>query len=408
MVLPLIALGGTNQVLVTVGGTDITSDQLESTMMSTPMASQFPSMEEQDQARYRGEMLVRLVNAEILYQEAMSQNLDKETDYEREIMNFRTGLMAQRYQHALRDSIRLPQSMEKDIKTRLKGESNAQDAARSGYIAEHYVSLRKTRLEELKERYGVKVYRDRLQGQPAPDTILVEGNGFKIRYRDLGNAGSPEAPVDQNTRLNELTELLIFARAGVEDGLAIEEQLEPYRRTLLAKLLLDKKEHEWIPNREFLRDYYQHHPEFGYVPELREIAQLVVASKSEAEALRKRILQGESLYKLAEQYSIDTYGKQHSGEMGWLKEGSGMPEIEAAIKGLPDGQVSEVIKSSKGYHLVLIANRRPESRKAFNEIEDRLRRAVMDERMPSYMKELLAHHPVEWKMSDHHEVKLGQ
>jgi peptidyl-prolyl cis-trans isomerase C len=75
--------------------------------------------------------------------------------------------------------------------------------------------------------------------------------------------------------------------------------------------------------------------------------------------MRSRILAGESLFELAGQYSIDAYGRQRSGDMGWLKEGSATKEIEQAIKNLQNNELSEVIKTDKGWHLVLIVNRKP-------------------------------------------------
>ena len=60
----------------------------------------------------------------------------------------------------------------------------------------------------------------------------------------------------------------------------------------------------------------------------RHVGQLVVATRQEAEALRMRILKGESLFTLAGQYSIDPAGRKQNGDMGWIVDGRGLPEID--------------------------------------------------------------------------------
>lgn len=159
-------------------------------------------------------------------------------------------------------------------------------------------------------------------------------------------------------------------------------------------------EKQWIANDQTLIDYFQRHPDLGYIPERRQIGQIVVAEKQLAEHLRERILAGESLFRLAAEYSIDPYGKQHTGDMGWMKENSASSAIEEALKNLADGKVSDIIKTTKGFHLVMIVDRKPAERKSFMAIKDRVKRALIGEKMPPYLEHLMAKHPVQWKIKD--------
>lgn len=389
------------QVLALVGGQEITSDQLQQAMNSAPFATQFPTMELEQQARLRGDMLLRLVNAELLYQEALALGLDRSPDFKREMSNFRTGLLAQRYEYGLRDSIQIPSPVDARLREAYKGEGDALEAARSAYIARQYKALKARRTTELRDRYHLKLHLERLSEQPGPDTVLAQGDGFKVYYRDISGLGSPEAPAEEREQVQQIAELLLKARAAHDQGLEIGTQMDHFRRRLLAKLLMDQKEAEWVPDPGTLREYFQRHPEIGHVPEVRQIGQLVVAERAQAEALRKRILAGESLFVLAGEYSIDPYGREHLGDMGWLKEGTGMPQIEAALKGLEDDELSEVIETPRGYHLVMIIARKPAEQRPFGAVRDQLRRAIIEERLPPYIQSLAARHPVEWKLADH-------
>ncbi len=392
------------QVLAKVGDATITAVELEQALMSSPVADQLLAMDPDEQARIRGDMLVRLVDFELLYQEALAQHLDQTPQFQREMTNFRTGLLAQRYEQKLREEARIPEEVEERIRERFKGDGDAIEAARSVYVARAYKELKSKRIEALKRRYGVKVYPERLERDPKPDTVLAEGDKFRVYYRDLV-FGSAEKPMEEYTQLDALVELLVFARAGLEAGLDIADQMKEFRHDLLARMVVDRKRKEWIPDRETLVKYFQAHPELGRIAEKREIAQIVVKTREQAEALRKRILNGESFYKLAKEYSIDPYGRKNAGQMGWLPEGSGMPQIEAALKGLKDGEVSEVIETPKGFHLVMIAQRIPGREQAFDDVVDRVERALLQEKMAGYLQELAKRYPIVWTMEDHEESR---
>jgi len=196
--------------------------------------------------------------------------------------------------------------------------------------------------------------------------------------------------------LYDRTELLLVALAADRDKIDVSKALEAYANERLPSLMLDRMASKWIPNDGVARTYFKAHPDIGQITERRHVGQLVVATRKEAEALRQRIVNGESLFELAGQLSIDPFGRSHNGDMGWLRAGTGMPEIEKALDGLADNQVSPVIETAKGFHLVTIINRAKGSQKRYEEVSDRVRQAILNERLPGYIDQLRDVHGVEW------------
>jgi peptidyl-prolyl cis-trans isomerase C len=201
-------------------------------------------------------------------------------------------------------------------------------------------------------------------------------------------------------KVEQWVDLILMARAAEASGENIDASLKEYSRNLAVRILLAQKEQQWIPNEKTLLDYFQKHPKIGYIPERRQIGQIVLASQQEAEKIRERILQGESLFTLAGLYSIDPYGKQRSGDMGWLTEGSASPEIEAVLKLLQDNEISPVIKTAKGWHLITIVNRKPAEQKNFADIKDRVRQKLLAEKMTGYIQQVTARYPLKWQLPD--------
>ncbi len=393
------SIGYSNQVLVSIGNTDITESQLEKALKAAPFATQFPSMDEKDQAYLRGDMLMRLAHSEALFQEAKQLNLEKDQNYIQEINQFKAGLLAQRYLNNLHNTIEIPNTYKQQLSS--IQDMNAKQAARSVYIAKQYKQLKQKALTKLKQKYQLQIFLNDLEEPLSDNDILAKGDGFVIRYRDIQSADIKlENKTAIHKSLEDWLETLLFSLQAKNIGIKVDRQIQDYSKHLLSQKLLENLEKQWIPEEATLIDYFQRHPELGYIPERRQIGQIVVADKKLAEDLQSKILAGESLFKLAEQYSIDPYGKQHSGDMGWLKENTGLPAIEKALKNLPDGQVSEIIKTPKGYHLIMIVNRKPAEQKSFADIKDRVRRALINEKMTPYLEQLLAKHKIQWRISD--------
>lgn len=79
-----------------------------------------------------------------------------------------------------------------------------------------------------------------------------------------------------------------------------------------------------------------------------------------AEALRARIDQGESFELLAEQFSEDP-SAEGGGDIGTFRKGDLVPEYEKAALALNPGEVSPVIHTSFGYHIIKLVGKAEES-----------------------------------------------
>jgi len=74
--------------------------------------------------------------------------------------------------------------------------------------------------------------------------------------------------------------------------------------------------------------------------------------------LRDRILKGESFTALAALYSEDPGSASKGGELGFFGRGELYPEYEAAAFSLKKGELSEIIESQSGYHIIQLIERR--------------------------------------------------
>ena len=80
---------------------------------------------------------------------------------------------------------------------------------------------------------------------------------------------------------------------------------------------------------------------------------LLVATSEEAQELRDRISTGGDFSEQAVLYSLDLSTRPAGGDLGWFARGTlTIPEVEQIVFSLQPGDLSEVISSELGYHLV--------------------------------------------------------
>lgn len=157
-------------------------------------------------------------------------------------------------------------------------------------------------------------------------------------------------------------------------GMSINEVKREFRKDLENKLLIERMQAQVVQNvkvtpsevKEFFQAIHKDSlPYFNSEVEYREIVFKPTANKASTssvvdllERIRERIKNGESFGPLAEKYSEDPGSAQFGGELGWQKRGTFVPEFEAAVFNLQPGELSPVIKSPFGYHLIQLIERR--------------------------------------------------
>ncbi len=398
LVLVLAFASHATQVIVKVGKIDITADDLEKAVASSPFSVQFSTMDEGQQAALRGDMLQRLVASRLLYLEAQRLGLDKSVRFQNDLALYRDGLLYRAYMNKLRDGITIPAEDEKKFEADYKDNPDALAAAQSAYIAKRYSVLKPQRVAELRTKYHVVTYDERIRAGMSADTVLGGSDLGVVHYKDLAVSSEAFDKAEIGDSVAQQLDVAVVAREARAGGMSVDDSVISFQLDRLPSLLLTDKAKQWVPNEAAARAYFDKHPDIGFIAENRHVIQLVVADKATADKLRGRIVKGESIFQLAEQYSIDPYGKKHAGDMGWLPAGSGMPEIEAALAKLKDGELSDVVKSPKGYHLVMIEERNPSKQKSYDAVQDRVKQAMLNVELPKYIKELERRYHVEWKM----------
>jgi peptidyl-prolyl cis-trans isomerase D len=104
------------------------------------------------------------------------------------------------------------------------------------------------------------------------------------------------------------------------------------------------------------------------------------AVKARAEDILKQLKGGADFAELAKKYSEDDGSKKNGGDLDFFGRGRMVPEFEQVAFSLEPGQLSDVIKSSFGYHIIKVVDKKPGTTKTLAEVRPQLNDQLVAER----------------------------
>ncbi len=115
-------------------------------------------------------------------------------------------------------------------------------------------------------------------------------------------------------------------------------------------------------------------------------------TRSRLQEMREQLVDGADFADLAEMHSECPSGKQTGGSLGWFGRGMMVPEFDQAVFAMEVGDLSELIRTQFGYHLVYKTGHDEGGPATFTDVSDKvrefLRHVRRGEAISAYVKEL--------------------
>jgi len=206
------------------------------------------------------------------------------------------------------------------------------------------------------ELYGDTIWTQEIQGQTVRDMIrerileamviekLIIGHVSSTDYK-LSEEEVEEAYTAFMETAAEDADLTAFYEANGIDEAYIKSQIESKLYTEEFERQVYTEVESDTANLESLYDTY---------PLQVDASHILVAEAALADEIKGKIAAGEDFAELAKQYSVDTGSAQTGGALGLFGRGTMVEEFEKAAFALKAGEVSEVIQSQFGYHIIKV------------------------------------------------------
>ena len=228
-------------------------------------------------------------------------------------------------------------------------------------------------------------------------------------------AGKSEADIQYTNLLKKFISPEAFERQLKAVGMTVDDLRAKAIQEAVAKAALKRQLNINITDDE-ARDYYTKHSADFEQPELvhaRHILLMTIdpatrmplttntiaAKRKQIEDLRKQIQDGADFAAVAKQYSEDPGSKENGGELPEFSRGQMVAEFEAAAFALGTNQVSDVVTTQYGYHLIKVLDKTPAKKIDFatadQDIKDGLARVKIAKLAPNFVKQLRSDQKVE-------------
>jgi len=151
-----------------------------------------------------------------------------------------------------------------------------------------------------------------------------------------------------------------------------------------------------------VKQYYETHQDEFNQKEMVRASHILVATEQEAQAVLKNLKEGADFSKLAQEKSIDNSTADKGGDLGFFERGKMVPEFEKVAFSLPVDATSEPVKSSFGYHVIRVQEKRPAKQFTFAEVktqvEEKVKESKISEMAPQFLTELRSKAEIKYKV----------
>lgn len=206
----------------------------------------------------------------------------------------------------------------------------------------------------------------------------------------------------QDTLTKQKLSMQDFLKNLQAEGSSIEQVKKDIRSQMIRMQLLRREvKDKIVVTDEEIGEYYNKHRDEYEGKESVRIKQLLLPSpagadkntkmkiRNEALRLRELIAQGETFDFLVAQYSQGSAAVQ-GGDLGFIERGTIIPEVESAAFNLAVGQVSDVIESVLGFHIVKAVDKRGAGIKPIAVVREEIKAKIEEEKLEKKYEEWIS------------------
>lgn len=170
-----------------------------------------------------------------------------------------------------------------------------------------------------------------------------------------------------------------FQGALAQRGLTVNALRDRLRTNLTVQNLVGKVTSVSVTDAEVEQYFRQHRREYDQ-PEQVRASHILLESDAEARFVLARLRRGDKFEDLARQYSKDPGSKEQSGDLGFVGRGQLVGEFEKAAFTLRPGQVSGIVKTQFGYHLIKVTGRKDPQPANLAQVRDQIRAQLLSKK----------------------------
>ena len=220
---------------------------------------------------------------------------------------------------------------------------------------------------------------------PTNLATLVKEQIDQFKLRAGGDEGFTKTLTDMGVTPAEFSQ-------RIEEMLTIQETIK--------QVVEDKVK---VGDADCKKFFDENHPKF-VIPEQVRVSHILILCPAEAtaEVKTQKLVQiqaalalvkgGENFADVARKFSEDPGSKEQGGDLDFFAKGRMVPEFEAAAFALATNQVSDVVTTHYGYHIIKATDRKPAGERIYAEVKEKIENYLKNQQgqqvAQQYLKDL--------------------
>jgi parvulin-like peptidyl-prolyl isomerase len=262
-------------------------------------------------------------------------------------------------------------------------------------------------LEPIYEQYRARYYGDELvkkmeEARAAIVNQLIEDKlilseakrlGVEVTERDID-----EKVAEVESRFEDKEK---FRQVLFQQGMNMKALREKYKEQMMTRRLIDNKVGSKVSVSPVeIKNYYETHQDEFIQPEEVRLSNILIRPKKDegakaalvlAREILRRLKEGGDFAALAKEYS-EGPGAADGGNMGYVKKGDLLPEIEEVVFKLKPGETSDIVQTAVGYHIFRVEEKKERAVKSLSEVrrevEETVFRAKVKDKLKGWVENL--------------------
>lgn len=233
--------------------------------------------------------------------------------------------------------------------------------------------------------------------QKDPDQVLAKVEKEEIKEKDVDQVlqmmGPQGAAMYDNAQgrkaiLDELVAARLFALSGAKQGLDktpdFQAAVAGFTSQALARAAIEKSLNAVSVSDDEAKKFYDENPDQFTTPEEIHARHILVSddvtSADTIKTIQAELKKGVSFDVVAKEHSICPSAPQ-GGDLGFFSKGQMVPEFEAAAFALKNpGDISEPVKTTFGWHIIKLEERKPATKLAYDDVKPQITQYLLNEK----------------------------
>ncbi len=139
---------------------------------------------------------------------------------------------------------------------------------------------------------------------------------------------------------------------------------------------------------EEVEEYYKTHQDEFKTPEILRASHILVKTENQIKDILLELANGRNFEDLARARSIGPTA-QKGGDIGYFTSGQLDPDFEKVCFQLKEGEISDIVKTRFGYHVIKLTERKPPAIEKYEDTKGRIKQPLIARKRKRYFNDLV-------------------